>query len=156
VLLLGRLSEGGPVGMKIGDRVGASPGVEEPLAPAGAGGGLVFLPFPLFRRLEPKGGTEGSIWYSCNMTGHVTRKSRDSVRGVSESANCTWRENRGEEACVSLVSKEHSSYIICDSSITRIFRKLMTGVFSTVITYNNFLPTPYIPGFWKMSSTFSR
>ena len=27
------------------------------------------------------------------------RKSRDSVRGVSESANCTWRENRGEEAC---------------------------------------------------------
>jgi len=62
-------------------------------------GGLVFLPFPLFRRLEPKGGTEGSMWYSCNLTGHVTRKSRDSVRGVSESANCTWRENRGEEAC---------------------------------------------------------
>ena len=26
------------------------------------------------------------------------RKSRDSVRGVSESANCNWRENRGEEA----------------------------------------------------------
>jgi len=74
--------------------------VEELLAPAGVGGGLVFLPFPLFRRLEPKGGTEGSIWYSCNLTGHVTRKSRDSVRGVSESANCTWRENRGKEAWV--------------------------------------------------------
>jgi len=95
VLLLGRLSEGGPAGMKIGDRVGAPSCVEELLAPAGGRVGLVFLPFPLFRRLEPKGGTEGSIWYSCNLTGHVTRKSRDSVRGVSESANCTWRENRG-------------------------------------------------------------
>jgi len=64
-------------------------------APAGGRGGLAFLPFPLFRRPEPKGGTKGSIWYSCNLTGHVTRKSRDCVRGVSESANCTWRENRG-------------------------------------------------------------
>jgi len=72
--------------------------VEELLAPVGGGGGLVALPFPLPRRLEPKGGTVGSMWYSCNLTGHVTRKSRDSVRGVSESANCTWRENRGEEA----------------------------------------------------------
>jgi len=72
--------------------------VEELLAPVGGGGGLVFLPFTLFRRLEPKGGTEGSIWYSCNLTGHVTRKSRDSVHGVSKSANCTWRENKGEEA----------------------------------------------------------
>jgi len=58
-------------------------------------GGLAALPFPLPRRHEPKGGTEGSMWYSCKLTGHVTRKSRDSVRGVSESANCTWRENRG-------------------------------------------------------------
>jgi len=97
VLLLGRLSEGGPAGMKIGDRVGAPSRVEELLAPAGSGVGLVFLPFPLFRRREPTGRTEGSIWYSCNLTGHVTRKSRDSVRGVSESANCTWKENRGEE-----------------------------------------------------------
>ena len=97
MLLLGRLSEGGPAGMKIGDRVGAPSRVEELLAPAGSGVGLVFLPFPLFRRREPTGRTEGSIWYSCNLTGHVTRKSRDSVRGVSESANCTWKENRGEE-----------------------------------------------------------
>ena len=28
------------------------------------------------------------------------RKSRDSVRGVSESANCTWREKREEEGCI--------------------------------------------------------
>jgi len=60
--------------------------VEEPLAPVGGGGGSAALPFPLPRRREPKGGTEGSIWYSCNLTGHVTQESPDSVRGVSESA----------------------------------------------------------------------
>jgi len=80
MLLLGGLSEGGPAGMKIGDRVGAPSCVEELLAPAGGRGGLVFLPFSLFRQLEPKGGTVGSIWYSCNLTSHVMRKSRDSVR----------------------------------------------------------------------------
>ena len=58
------------------------------------------MPFPLFRRREPNSGTEGSIWYSCHLTGHVLRKSRDSVRGVSESANCTWREKREEEGCI--------------------------------------------------------
>jgi len=78
--------------MKIGDRVGA-PSWVALLAPAGGGLGSVFFPFPLPRRAEPKGGTVGSMWYSCNLIGHVTRKSRDSVRGVSESANCTWREN---------------------------------------------------------------
>jgi len=83
--------------MKIGDRVGA-PSWVALLAPAGGGLGSVFFPFPLPRRAEPKGGAVGSMWYLCNLTGHVTRKSRDSVRGVSESANCTWRENRGEEA----------------------------------------------------------
>jgi len=61
-------------------------------------GGVGCFAFPLTRRREPKGGTEGSRWYSCNLTGHVTRKSRDSVRGVSESANCTWRENRGVQS----------------------------------------------------------
>jgi len=95
LLLLGRLSDRGRAGIKIGGRFRAPSCVQELLAPASVGGGLVFLPFPLFRRLEPKGGTEGSIWYSCNLTGYVTRKSRDSVCGVSESANCTWRENRG-------------------------------------------------------------
>jgi len=98
VLLLGRLSEGGPCGMKIGDRVGAPSWVEGLLAPVGGGEGSAALPFPLPRRREPKGGTEGSMWYSCNLTGHVTQKSRDSVRGVSESANCTWRENRGVQS----------------------------------------------------------
>ena len=72
--------------------------MEELLAPMGGGGGLAALPFPLPPRLEPKGGTVGSMWCSCNLTGHVTRKSRDSVRGVSESANCTWKENRRKEA----------------------------------------------------------
>ena len=99
MVLLGRLSEGGPWGMKIGDRVGA-PSWVALLAPAGGGLGLIFFPFPLPRRAEPKGGAVGSMWYSCNLTGHVTRKSRDSVRGVSGSANCTWRENRGEEASI--------------------------------------------------------
>ena len=56
------------------------------------------LPFFQRRNLKPKGGTEGSIWYSGNLTGHVWRKSRDSVRGISESANWTWRENKGKQA----------------------------------------------------------
>jgi len=72
--------------------------VEELLASVGGRVGSTALPFSLLRRREPKGGTKGSMWYSCNLTGHVMRKSRDSVHGVSESANCTWRENRGEEA----------------------------------------------------------
>ena len=98
MLILGRLSEGGPCGMKIEDRMGAPSWVEKLLAPVGGGGGSAVLPFPLPQRREPKGGTEGSTWYSCNLTGHITRKSRDSVRGVSESANCTWRENRGVQS----------------------------------------------------------
>jgi len=72
VLLLGRLSEGGPCGMKIGDRVGAPSWVEELLAPVRGGGWSAVLPFPLPRRREPKRGTEGSMWYSCNQTCHVT------------------------------------------------------------------------------------
>ena len=98
MLLLGRLSAGGPWGMKIGDRVGAPSWVEELLAPVGGEGGSAALPFPLPRPREPKGGPVGSMWYSCNPTRHVMWKSRDSLCGVSESANCTWRENRGEEA----------------------------------------------------------
>ena len=72
--------------------------MEELLAPVGGREGLAVWPFPLFRRLERKGRTVGSISYLCNLTGHVTRKSRDSVCGVSESANCTWMENRGVQS----------------------------------------------------------
>jgi len=56
--------------MKIGDRVGA-PSWVALLAPAGGGLGSVFFPFPLPRRAEPKGRAVGSMWYSCNLTGHL-------------------------------------------------------------------------------------
>ena len=62
------------------------------------GGGSVALPFLLRRRRESKKVTEGSMWYSCNLSGQARRKSQDSVCGVSESANCTWRENRGVQS----------------------------------------------------------
>jgi len=57
-----------------------------------------FFPFLCLGAL--KGEAVGSMWYLCNLTIHVMRKTRDSVYGVSKSANCTWRENRGEEAWI--------------------------------------------------------
>jgi len=84
--------------MTIRERV-AAPSCLVPVEPAGGGLEMLCFPLPFPQRLEPKGGTEGSLWYLCNMTGNVMPKSRDSLRVVSASANCTRRENRGEEAC---------------------------------------------------------
>jgi len=75
MLLQCRLSEGGPCGMKIADRVGAPSWGEELLAPVGGGGWSAALPFPLPSGHEPKGGRQRSMWYSCNLTGYVMRKS---------------------------------------------------------------------------------
>ena len=46
-------------------------------------------PFPLRRQRDLKDWAEGSIYHSCNLTGHITREFGDSVRGVEKSANCT-------------------------------------------------------------------
>jgi len=49
------------------------------------------------------------MWHLCNLTGHLTWKSPDSVNGVEKSAICTFEENRGGklenrrgEACLNI------------------------------------------------------
>ena len=78
----------------MGDKVGAPSSVAEGLLP-GVGDGLTSGCFPL-RHHRPEGLPEAFMWQSCNLTGHVTRKFRDSVRGVEKSANCTSEKNRGK------------------------------------------------------------
>ena len=72
----------------MGERVGAPSAVTVGLVPCSGLGSSAF-PFPLRRRLDLEGWAERSIEQSCNLTGHVTRKFGDSVRGVEKSAKCT-------------------------------------------------------------------
>ena len=88
VELLCLLRCGGPCGKKMGERVGAPSAVTVSLVPCGGLGSSAF-PFPLRRRLDLEGWVEESIEQSCNLTGHITRKFGDSVRGVEKSAKCT-------------------------------------------------------------------
>ena len=79
---------GGPGGIKIGERVGSPLIVVVALDPIGGGVGGP-APFPLRRRRNLKDWAEGSILDSCNLTGHITRKSGDSVHDVEKCAICT-------------------------------------------------------------------
>ena len=62
--------------------LGAPPSVVEGLAPGV--GDWSSVSFPFLRRRRPEGPGDGYILYSCNLTDHVTRKSRDSVCGVEK------------------------------------------------------------------------
>ena len=65
---------------------------------SGLGSPAGCFPFPRLRTL--KVGTEGSMYDSCNLTGHITWKTRDNYMVLRKVQFALFEENRQEEAGV--------------------------------------------------------